>query len=54
VPLSAFGSPIQGALLYNVTALAGGRNADNDLYADVDLTRSFDYVLGSSRGGSTC
>jgi hypothetical protein len=54
VPLTAFGSPIEGALLYNVTALAGGRNADNDLYADVDLTRSFDYVLGSSRGGSTC
>jgi hypothetical protein len=54
VPLSTFGKPINGPLLYNVTAVAGGRNADNDLYADVDLTRSFDYVLGSSRGGSTC
>ena len=54
VPLSAFGQPVNGALLYNVTGLAGGRNADNDLYADVDLTRSFDYVLGSNRGGSTC
>jgi hypothetical protein len=54
VPVSVFGQPLNGALLYNVTALSGGRNADNDLYADVDATRSFDYVLGSSRGGSTC
>jgi hypothetical protein len=54
VPLSAFGAPVDGALLYNVTALSGGRNADDDLYADVDATPSFDYVLGSSRGGSTC
>jgi type 1 fimbria pilin len=54
VPLSSFGKPIEGAVLYNVTGFAGGRNADDDLYADVDFTRSFDYVLGSSRGGSTC
>ena len=39
VPLSAFGSPVNGPLLYNVTAVSGGRNADNDLYADVDATR---------------
>ena len=37
-----------GALLYNVTALSGGRNAADDLYADVDATHSFDYVLGSN------
>jgi hypothetical protein len=54
LPLSAFGAPVNGALLYNVTALSGGRNADNDLYADVDATPSFDYVLGSARAGSTC
>ena len=54
VPLSGFGAPLSGPLLYNVTAVAGGRNADNDLYSDVDLTRSFDYVLGSSTGGSSC
>jgi hypothetical protein len=54
VPLSAFGVPIPGPLLYNVTALSGGRNAAEDLYADVDATPSFDYVLGSSTGGATC
>ena len=42
------------SLLYNVTALSGGRNADVDLYADVDATPSFDYVLGSAPGGATC
>ena len=47
-------SLFQGALLYNVTAFSGSRNADVDLYSDVDATRSFDYVLGSSRGGSSC
>ncbi len=54
VPLGAFGQPVQGAVLYNVTAVSGGRNADNDLYADVDTTRSFDYVLRSSKGASAC
>jgi len=54
VPLSAFGSPITGPVLYNVTALSGGRNADQDLYADVDATPSFDYVLGSAAGGASC
>jgi hypothetical protein len=54
VPLSGFGNPVNGALLYNVTAVSGGRNAAEDLYADVDATRSFDYVLGSNRGGSSC
>ena len=54
VPLSGFGDPINGALLYNVTAISGGRNGPDDLYADVDATRSFDYVLGSNQGGSSC
>jgi len=54
VPLSGFPDPINGALLYNVTALSGGRNGPDDLYADVDATRSFDYVLGSNTGGSSC
>ncbi|HEY8655356.1 MAG TPA: hypothetical protein VIN34_01300 [Candidatus Limnocylindria bacterium] len=42
------GRPILGDRLYNVTALSGGRNADPDIYADVDATRAFDYVLGSA------
>jgi hypothetical protein len=54
VPLSAFGAPLSGALLYNVTGFSGGRNAAEDLYADVDATPSFDYVLGSGKGGATC
>jgi hypothetical protein len=54
VPISAFGAPVSGPVLYNVTALSGGRNADVDLYADVDATPSFDYVLGSATGGATC
>jgi len=54
VPLSAFGSPVNGPILYNVTALSGGRNADDDLYADVDATPSFDYVRGSGTGGASC
>ena len=54
VPFSAFGAPVNGPLLYNVTALSGGRNADVDLYADVDATPSFDYVLGSAAGGASC
>jgi hypothetical protein len=54
VPLSSFGAPVSGPLLYNVTALSGGRNADADLYADVDATHSFDYVLGSATGGAAC
>ena len=54
VPLSAFGAPVTGPVLYNVTGLSGGRNADDDLYADVDATPSFDYVLGSATGGASC
>ena len=54
VPLSAFGSPVNGPLLYNVTAVSGGKNADNDLYSDVDATRSFDYVFGSGKSPSSC
>jgi hypothetical protein len=54
VPLSAFGNPVQGPTLYNVTALALGRNADTDIYADVDATPSFDYTLGSAIGGAAC
>jgi hypothetical protein len=54
VPLSSFGAPVNGPLLYNVTALSGGRNADVDLYADVDATHSFDYVLGSATAPPSC
>jgi hypothetical protein len=41
------GRPILGNTLFNVTALSAGRNSSTDLYADVDATRSFDYVLGT-------
>jgi len=55
VPLSGLGPPILGDRLYSVTALAVGRNDDTtDLYADVDASPSFDYVLGSSSGGAGC
>src|SRR6266511_1518869 len=47
VVLGSFSQPVQGATLYNVTALAFGRNADTDLYADVDATPSFDYALAA-------
>jgi hypothetical protein len=41
--------PINGATLYSVIAFSGGRNdATTDVYADLDSTRSFDYVIGSS------
>jgi hypothetical protein len=45
VPYSAWGAkrPLDsGATLYSVTALTFGRNATNDLYADVDASHSFD------------
>jgi hypothetical protein len=51
VPLqTGFGPnrPIFGDTLYSVTALSAGRNSATDLYADVDATRAFDYVLGSA------
>jgi hypothetical protein len=54
VPLASLGKPVQGTTLFNVTALTFGRNADADIYADVDATPSFDYVLGSATGGSAC
>ena len=48
VPLkTGFGSPIDGANLFNVTAFTLGRNGVADLYADVDATEPFDYRIGS-------
>lgn len=45
---TGFGVPIVGKTLYNVTAFTFGRNsAVDDLYADVDSTQPFDYVLRS-------
>jgi hypothetical protein len=42
--------PILGASLLNVTALSAGRNSTPyDFYADLDATKSFDYLL--SGGG---
>lgn len=41
------GRPILGDRLYSVTALSGGRNTDSEIYADVDATAAFDYILGS-------
>ena len=48
VPLSGFGRALAGNTLYSVTAESFGRNADNDIYADVDATHAFDYTLGST------
>jgi hypothetical protein len=50
VPLTAFDAtrPINGSPLFNVTAFTGGRNvAPDDIYADVDSTRGFDFTLGT-------
>src|SRR5207249_2940413 len=50
VPLTngfGVGRPINGTTLYNVTAFSGGRDAANDVYADADSTRSFDFPLGN-------
>jgi hypothetical protein len=41
------GRPINGTTLYNVTAFSGGRNAADEVYADADSTRSFDFSLGN-------
>lgn len=50
VPLDGgFGAnrPIFGSTLYNVTAFSGGRTTANDVYADLDATRAFDFTLGT-------
>lgn len=53
VPLQGgFGAnrPVQGPLLYSVTGFTFGRDGDNDLiYADVDASHAFDYILARSR-----
>lgn len=49
MPLSLFGAnrPI-GNTLFNVTAFSGGRsNSAEDIYAEGDSTRSFDFSLGT-------
>jgi hypothetical protein len=45
VPLSALGHPV-GPTLYSVTGLTFGRNADTDVYADVDAAQAFDFAMG--------
>jgi hypothetical protein len=53
VPLSngfGAGRPINGMTLYNVTAFSGGRDNAEEIYADADSTRSFDYQLGTVSG----
>jgi hypothetical protein len=52
--------PIDGNVLYNVTALSAGRNpvpasgpTTAEFYADLDATRTFDYTL-TSGGLGTC
>src|SRR5207245_2647185 len=46
------GRPINGTVLYNVTAFSGGRNTADDVYADADSTRSFDFPLGNISGST--
>ena len=36
------------------TALGYGQNADDDIYADVDMSRSFDYTRGSNISATGC
>ena len=53
VPLNGgfgIGLPV-GNTLYNVTAFTFGRNDANDIYADVDVSHSFDFALGGPSGG---
>jgi hypothetical protein len=53
VPLDGgfgIGLPV-GSTLYSATAFTFGRNAANDIYADVDATHAFDFALGGPAGG---
>ena len=54
VPLNGLGRPLNGSRLFSVTGLSFGRNAAEDLYADVDATHSFDYTLGSNVTTAGC
>jgi hypothetical protein len=54
VPFSGFGRPINANTLFSVTALGYGQNADDDIYADVDMSRSFDYTRGSNISATGC
>lgn len=42
------GRPIDGDMLYSVTALSYGQNGDADIYLEGDATHSFDYSLGNA------
>jgi hypothetical protein len=47
---TGFGVPLLGNTLHSVTAFSFGRSNNlDDLYADVDATPPFDYVMGSSK-----
>jgi hypothetical protein len=54
VPFSAFGRPVNGNTLFSVTGLSFGQNADEDIYADVDASHTFDYVRGSNISSTGC
>lgn len=54
VPLSGLGRPLKSNKLFSVTAFGFGENADNDIYADVDVTHAFDYTLGSNVTTTGC
>ena len=53
-PSFGFGRPINANTLFSVTALGYGQNADDDIYADVDMSRSFDYTRGSNISATGC
>jgi hypothetical protein len=53
VALTAFGRPV-GSTLFSVTGLTFGRNADTDIYADVDVAPGFDFALGSTASVPSC
>jgi hypothetical protein len=55
------GRPIDGSVLYNVTALSAGRNpvpstgpTTAEVYADLDATRSFDFPLSGAAPSASC
>ena len=54
MPFSAFGRPVNGNKLYSVTGLTFGQNAEDDIYADVDAGRAFDYTRGSNISSTGC
>lgn len=54
--INGFGAdrPLNELKFFNVTAFTGGRAASNDVYADLDASRAFDYLFGGSPHTAPC